>query len=73
MIFDKTNFERFINIRGLGGDELTDKLIDSFVHIPIEERVHIKRFKRDKAKYLQLTKRITEARDFLKTIYDTNI
>jgi hypothetical protein len=73
MIFDKTNFERFINIRGLGGDELTDKLIDSFVHIPIEERVHIKRFERDKAKYLQLTKRITEARDFLKTIYDTNI
>lgn len=73
MIYDQDNFERFINIRGLGGDEFTDKLIDSFVHIPINERIHVKNFERDKTKYDQLTKRITEARTFLKLTYDTNI
>lgn len=69
MVYDRANFERLINIRGLGGDEFTDKLIDRFIHIPIEERVYIKDYKRDKDKINQLYTRIKEARTFLKTIY----
>lgn len=70
MIFDKENFNRFVDIRGLGGDELTDKLIDTFVEIPLAERIHTIEVKRDKDKINQLYKRIKEARTFLKTIYN---
>lgn len=69
LIYTRENFERFITIRGLGGDEFTDKLIDSFVHIPIEERVSIKEFKYDHLRMEFIEKRINEARIFLKTIY----
>jgi hypothetical protein len=69
LIYTRENFERFITIRGLGGDEFTDKLIDSFVHIPIEERVSIKEFKYDHLRMEFIEKRINEARTFLKTIY----
>lgn len=70
LIYDKDNFERFVSIRGLGGDEFTDKVLDSFIHIPIEERVSIKEFKYDHLRMEFIEKRIKEARTFLKTIYN---
>jgi hypothetical protein len=72
-IYTKDNFFRFLNIRGLGGDELTEKCINSFIEIPQKERISIKTFKRDKIYYEFITKRILLAREFLKKTYDTNI
>jgi len=72
MIYTKENFNRFVNnIRSLGGDELTDKCIDSFIEIPQTERISIKTFKRDPIYYEFVTKRVTMAREFLKKTYDS--
>lgn len=68
MIYTYENFERLINIRGLGGDELTDKCIDSFIEIPENERIFIYSFKRDKEKYNLIVNRVLEAREYLKSI-----
>lgn len=70
LIFTQTNFDRFISMRGLGGDEFTDRLIDSFVHIPIEERISEKSFEFDPKMIEFRNLRINEARNFLKTIYN---
>lgn len=69
MIYTKENFERFINIRGLGGDEFTDKLIDSFVHIPIEDRVFIRPFTAHDETLKFMQSRVIEMRNYLKSIY----
>jgi hypothetical protein len=69
MIYTKENFIRFLDIRCLGGDELTEKCIESFIEIPQAERISIKTFKRDAKKYDFVKSRVTMARTFLKTIY----
>ncbi len=72
MVYTQENFERFINIRGLGGDEFTDKLINSFVSIPIEERIFIREFLADENTLKFMQSRVTEAREYLKQIYNQN-
>jgi len=69
MIYSTENFERFITIRGLGGDELTDRLIETFIDIPFEERFHIVDipFSQDRMNFIET--RVKEARTYLKTIY----
>lgn len=66
MVYDKANFERFINLRGLGGDELTDKCIDRFIEVPQSERINIKYYERNAVQYEFIVSRIREARNFLK-------
>lgn len=70
MVFTANSFERIINYRGLGGDELTDKCIDTFVEIPEKERIFVYDFQRDKAKYDLIVARICEARIYLKSRYE---
>ena len=69
MIYNAENFNRFIDIRSLGGDSFTDKLIDTYIEIPQTERMHIKSYERDSKKYDFIKSRVLEARKFLKTIY----
>lgn len=70
MIFTQKGFEYYINMRSLGGDELTDKAIDRFIEIPEHERIHIWEFERNKVFYGHIENRVTEARNYLKTIYE---
>jgi hypothetical protein len=70
MIYTKENFFRFLNIRGLGGDELTEKCIETFIEIPANERISIRTFKRDPLYYEFVTKRVLLAREFLKKTYN---
>jgi hypothetical protein len=69
MIFTQENFDRFINIRGLGGDEFTDKLINRFVPIPIEDRICIREFTAHDETLKFMQSRVIEMRNYLKTIY----
>lgn len=70
MIYTKENFFRFLDMRSLGGDELTDKCISTFIEIPQTERISIKTFKRDAIYYEFITKRVQLAREFLKKTYN---
>lgn len=70
MIFTTSEFERFINIRGLGGDELTDRCIETFIEIPENDRVFVYDFKRDETRYDLIKSRIKEARAYLKNLYN---
>lgn len=72
MIFTNDEFERFITMRGLGGDEITEMAINSFIEIPEEERLFEYNFTRDDSKYQLITSRVKEAREFLKTKYQIN-
>jgi hypothetical protein len=54
----------------LGGDIKTDKAIKSFIEIPLAERLNVKYFSRDSAKYEFIKTRIINARKFLKSIYE---
>ena len=69
MIYNAENFNRFIDIRSLGGDSFTDKLINTYIEIPQAERIHIKSYERDAKKYDFIKSRVLDARKFLKTIY----
>lgn len=69
MVFTRQSFERIINYRGIGGDELTDKCIETFIEIPEQERVFVYDFVREKSKYDLIVARILEARIYLKGIY----
>lgn len=72
MIFTHENFDRFVQIRGWGGDELTDKLIDLFIEVSPEERIKTFEFTQDQAKEDFLVKRVVDARKYLKTLYGTH-
>ena len=69
MIFTQSNFNRFVELRALGGDELTDLAINSFIEIPIEERILRYTFKSDKDILSKIKERVSEARSYLKTKY----
>lgn len=69
MIFTRDNFDRFIQIRGLGGDELTDKLIDYFVEIPLESRIKEFNFSKSEDQEYFLVDRVKMARDYLRRTY----
>lgn len=69
MVFTVDKFNNFCSMRNLGGDELTDKVIGSFVEIPKTERVKLRYYKKDEA-HIQLAKaRVVEAREYLKQFY----
>lgn len=70
-IFDVDNFTRFLEICpvAIQSDKALE-LVSKFIHIPIEERIHIKTFERDKAKIDHIYSRVETAREFLKTIYN---
>lgn len=70
MIYTKDNFFRFLDMRSLGGNELADKCIETFIEIPQIERISIKTFKRDPIYYEFITKRVQLAREFLKKTYN---
>jgi hypothetical protein len=70
MVYTQSTFDRLIETQGLGGDVKTDKAIKSFIEIPAAERLHVKQFSRDLAKYEFIKTRINEARKFLKSIYE---
>ena len=69
MIFTQSNFNRFVELRALGGDELTDLSINSFIEIPIEERIVRYTFKSDKDILSKIKGRVNDARAYLKTKY----
>lgn len=69
MIYSRDNFERFVNIRGLGGDEITDRLIETFIEIPFEERFNIVDVPYSAPHMQIMESRVKEAREYLKTIY----
>ena len=73
MIYTRENFERFINIRGLGGDEFTDRLIDSFVDIPLNERIFYRDYNAHQESLELMQSRVIEAREYLKQIYGKHI
>lgn len=70
MIFDKDNFHRFLEMAPIDLDKVR-KQIDSFVHIPKENRIHQVEFLRDEKKTKLLYERIGEARTFIKSIYES--
>ena len=69
MVFTQQSFERILNYRGLGGDELTDRCINTFVEIPENERIFVYNFTHDKEKYNKIVERVTEAREYLKRTF----
>lgn len=69
MVFTQKAFECFINIRSLGGDELTDRAIDMFIEIPEHERIHLWEFNRNDVDFTLISNRVTDAREYLKKIY----
>ena len=69
MVYSQKNFDRFITIRGLGGDRLTDRLIETFIEIPLEDRFHIVDIPYSEDRMRLLETRVKEARQYLKTIY----
>ena len=69
MVFTQENFDRFINIRGWGGDEFTDKLIEYFIPIPENERMCRYQFKCDDDKVKFMQSRVVDARNYLKRLY----
>lgn len=64
-VFDRAEFERWVNIRGLGGDELTDRAISAFVEIPVSDRICKYEFERTPEAEQNMVKRIKEAKQFL--------
>ena len=69
LVFERGMFEYFVKIHDLSGDSLGDKMIDMFVEIPKAERISIRSFEFDYAKYKHGVSRVTEARNFLKNKY----
>jgi hypothetical protein len=69
LVYSRDEFDKIINYQGLGGDELADKMIDMFVEIPKTERISIRTFEFDEAKYKHGVSRVVEARNFLKNKY----
>lgn len=70
MIFDQDNFNRFLEMAPIDRDAV-QKQINSFVHIPKEKRIHQVEFTRDPIKTKLLYSRIDEARQFIKTTYES--
>jgi len=69
MIYSQANFDRFVSIRNLGGDKLTDRIIETFIDIPFEDRFHIVDVPFSKERMNLLEIRVKEARAYLKTVY----
>lgn len=69
LVFTQENFTRFVNLQVLGGDKITDALIDTFVPIPIKERVVRYQFTHDENIYSSMVDRVKLARHYLKTHY----
>lgn len=70
LVYTESEFMRFINLRGIGGDEITDKAIESFVEIPLPERIYINEFRYDIENTMDIQNRVTGAREFLKEYYE---
>ena len=70
LIFDIDNFHRFLEMAPIDRDAV-QKQINSFVHIPKEKRIHQVEFTRDPNKTKLLYSRIDEARQFIKTTYES--
>ena len=69
MVFSHANFTRLIDLRALGGDKLSDMAIDSFIEIPINERVKRYQFKVDVDIEHEMQNRVLMAREYLKQTY----
>jgi hypothetical protein len=76
MIFEGELFEEWLeqanfglNISEVKSDSRCKAIIENFVHIPLEYRIHIKSYKRDEKQEGFIKERVIDARDFLKTIY----
>jgi hypothetical protein len=69
MVFTEDNFMQIISDEGLGGDEFTDKLINRFVPIPIEDRIFIREFTAHDETLKFMQSRVIDMRNYLKTIY----
>jgi len=70
LVYTESEFMRFINLRGIGGDDITDKAIESFVEIPLTERIYILEFGHDTETVMQIENRVIDAREFLKQYYN---
>lgn len=72
MIFDQDHFRQFIEMQGQISTNSKQAIYmqNRFVHIPELDRVHCVQFDRSDTQYQQLTSRIKQAREFLKTIYN---
>ena len=66
MVYTRESFDRLVLNLGLGGDPLTDRLIDLFVEIPIEDRTKVYEFTHDQPKEDFIISRVVMARDYLK-------
>jgi hypothetical protein len=70
-IFDIDNFARFLEVCPIAiQSSKALELVSKFVHIPIEERINIKSFEKDKEKMDKIYDRVKDARTFLKSIYE---
>ena len=76
MIFEGELFEEWleqanfgVNISEVKSDSRCKAIIENFVDMPISERIHIKSYKRDEKQEAFIKERVSDARDFLKTIY----
>ena len=77
MIFETELFEEWIeqanfntHYASLKADSRCAAIIDNFVDMPISERIHIKSYKRDEKQEAFIKERVSDARDYLKTIYN---
>jgi hypothetical protein len=70
MIFTKDEFMKFVNNRGLGGDEITDRMIETFIEIPIQDRIKIYDIERDQDAIDLIYKRVEMARNYLHLQFD---
>ena len=69
-IYTKDAFEEFVNLRGIGPVcEKSKKVYDSFVEIPMEERLIEHTFQRDESDIQKIRTRIDECRIYLEMIY----
>lgn len=69
MIFSSREFyDYYCNLFALGGDSLTDKIMNSFIEIPQQDRVKRYLFDHDEAILDKIKQRVIDARNYLKSI-----
>lgn len=72
MVYDRENFKKWIGLRDWKGDDkVSEGLVRTFVHIEPKDRLFMYSFDRDPNKTKLLYSRIDEARQFIKTTYES--
>lgn len=68
LIFSSRNvYDYYCNLFALGGDSLTDKIMNSFIEIPQQDRIKIYSFDYDDIILEKIKQRVIDARNYLKS------